>query len=400
MIAFSVAQRDPQCAARSAVLATPRGAIDTPAFMPVGTLGTVKGIAPDELQSLGFGLMLSNAYHLYLRPGHQLIQEQGGLHRFTGWNGAILTDSGGFQLVSLANLREVTDDGIAFRSHLDGSAHHLTPELCMDIQMALGSDIMMALDECPSHPCSREQARAAVVRTTAWAKRCVLAARGRQQALFGIVQGALDADLRRQSARELVDIAFDGGFDGYAIGGLSLGEEKPALLEMIDVSVAELPPAHPRYLMGVGLPEDLVEGVMRGVDLFDCVIPSRHGRTGWLFTTQGRVLIKQAQYAKDESPIDAECGCPVCRRYTRAYLRHLYLSREMLGVRLNTIHNLWYYRELMTTMRSAIQAGTFLDFRRRFYAQRRRETDSVSSSEWAGAGDLTVAGGSSKGKDS
>ncbi len=395
MIAFSVVQHDPQCAARSAVLATPHGTIDTPAFMPVGTLGTVKGIAPDELQGLGFGLMLSNAYHLYLRPGHQLIQEQGGLHQFTGWKGSIVTDSGGFQLVSLANLREITDDGISFRSHLDGSAHHLTPELCMEIQMALGSDIMMALDECQPHPCSKEQAQASVVRTTKWANRCVLVSRGRQHALFGIVQGALDADLRRQSARDLVEI----GFDGYAIGGLSLGEEKRALLAMIEVSVAELPPSHPRYLMGVGLPEDLVEGVMRGMDMFDCVIPSRHGRTGWLFTTQGRVLIKHAQHAKDESPIDAQCGCPVCQKYSRAYLRHLYLSNEMLGVRLNTIHNLWYYRELMATMRSAIQAGAFLAFRQRFYEQRRDCAKSALHAELVGVGDPTVAGGSKKGKD-
>lgn len=395
MTAFSVERQDPQCAARSGVLATPRGAIDTPAFMPVGTLGTVKGIAPDELRRLGFGLMLSNAYHLYLRPGHRLIQEQGGLHRFTGWDGSILTDSGGFQLVSLADLRKITDDGISFQSHLDGSTHHLTPELCMEIQMALGSDIMMTLDECPPHPCSREQARDAVVRTTTWAKRCALAARGRQQALFGIVQGALDADFRRQSARELVEI----GFDGYAIGGLSLGEDKRALLAMIEVSIAELPSSHPRYLMGVGLPEDLVEGVMRGVDLFDCVIPSRHGRTGWLFTTQGRVLIKHAEYAKDDEPIDAQCACPVCRKYSRSYLRHLYLSNEMLGVRLNTIHNLWHYRELMETMRSAIRAGTFLSFRRNFYEQRRHYAKSAAYAELVGVGAPVVVEESQKGKD-
>ena len=394
MIVFSVLRHDPQSAARSAVLSTPHGTIDTPAFMPVGTLGTVKGIAPDELRGLGFGLMLSNAYHVYLRPGHRLIQEQGGLHRFTGWQGSILTDSGGFQLVSLADLRQITDDGISFRSHVDGSAHHLTPELCMEIQMALGSDIMMTLDECPPHPCSREQAKSAVVRTTTWAKRCAVAARGRQQALFGIVQGALDADFRRQSARELVEI----GFDGYAIGGLSLGEDKRALLDMLEVSVDELPSSHPRYLMGVGLPEDLVEGVMRGVDLFDCVIPSRHGRTGWLFTTQGRVLIKHAQYAKDEAPIDGSANV-VCRKYSRAYLRHLYLSNEMLGVRLNTIHNLWYYQKLMETMRSAIQSGAFLSFRRNFYKQRRHYAKSASYAELVGVGDPMAAEGSKEGKD-
>ena len=395
MISFSVLQPDRACAARSAVLVTSRGTVKTPAFMPVGTLGTVKGIASEELQGLGFGLMLSNAYHLYLRPGHQLIQEQGGLHRFTGWNGSILTDSGGFQLVSLADLHEVTDDGISFQSHLDGSSHQLTPELCMEIQESLGSDIMMALDECPPYPCTREQAQVSVVRTTKWAQRCVLASRGHQRALFGIVQGALDADLRRQSARELVEMEFD----GYALGGLSLGEDKPATFAMIEASIAELPPSHPRYLMGVGLPEDLVEGVMRGVDLFDCVVPSRHGRTGWLFTTHGRVLIKNAQYARDDSPIDEQCHCPVCRKYSRAYLRHLYVSNEMLGVRLNTIHNLWYYHTLMTEMSSAIQTGTFLTFRRQFYEQRRHCPRSVAYAELAGVGDPLIAEGLKNGKD-
>lgn len=395
MISFSVLQTDLACAARSAVLGTARGTVKTPAFMPVGTLGTVKGLASDELQGLGFGLMLSNAYHLYLRPGHQLIQEQGGLHRFTGWNGSILTDSGGFQLVSLAALHEVTDDGISFQSHLDGSLHQLTPESCIEIQEALGSDIMMALDECPPYPCTREQAHASVVRTTKWAKRCVWAARGRQRALFGIVQGALDADLRRQSAGELVEM----GFDGYALGGLSLGEDKPAMFAMIEASIAELPPSHPRYLMGVGLPEDLVEGVMRGVDLFDCVVPSRHGRTGWLFTTHGRVLIKNAQYARDDSPIDEQCHCPVCRKYSRSYLRHLYVSNEMLGVRLNTIHNLWYYHTLMTDMSSAIQTGTFLTFRRQFYEQRRHCPRSAAYAELVGVGDPLIAEGLKNGKD-
>ncbi len=381
MMAFSVVRHDPECAARAAMLSTAHGTVDTPAFMPVGTLGTVKGIAPGELRDLGFGLMLSNAYHLYLRPGHHVIREHGGLHQFTGWNGSMITDSGGFQLVSLAALRTITDDGIAFQSHLDGSKHHLTPELCMEIQMALGADVMMVLDECPASSCSKEQARDAVARTTKWAKRCVLASSGHRQALFGIVQGGLDAGLRRQSSRELVEI----GFDGYAIGGLSLGESKPALFAMVEASVAELPLTHPRYLMGVGLPEDLVEGVMRGVDLFDCVIPSRHGRTGWLFTNRGRVLIKQARYVKDESPIDEQCGCDVCRKYSRAYLRHLYVSNEMLGVRLNTIHNLWYYRTLMAAMRSAIHDGRFLEFRRRFYAQRR---DGMRRNTWVEPGDV------------
>ncbi len=307
----------------------------------------------------------------------------------------MLTDSGGFQLVSLAALRTITDDGIAFQSHLDGSKHHWTPELCMAIQMALGADIMMTLDECPISACSREQAHAAVVRTTKWAQRCVLASRDRSQALFGIVQGALDVDLRRQAARELVEI----GFDGYAIGGLSLGEKKPSLFAMVEASVAELPLSRPRYLMGVGLPEDLVEGVMRGVDLFDCVMPSRHGRTGWLFTNQGRILIKQARYAKDESPIDEQCGCYVCRKYSRSYLRHLYVSNEMLGVRLNTIHNLWYYQTLMATMRAAIHSRKFLAFRRRFYEQRRDCPRSAAYAVLMEAGHRSWSVGSPKGED-
>ncbi len=265
----------------------------------------------------------------------------------------------------------------------------------MEIQMALGADIMMALDECPPSACSREQAQTAVARTTKWAKRCVLASHGRQQALFGIVQGALDVGLRRQSAHALVEI----GFDGYAIGGLSLGEEKSALFDMVEASVAELPRSHPRYLMGVGLPEDLVEGVMRGMDLFDCVIPSRHGRTGWLFTNRGRVMIKQAQYANDESPIDEQCGCYVCRKYSRAYLRHLYVSNEMLGVRLNTIHNLWYYQTLMAAMRSAIQGGGFLAFRRQFYEQRRDWTRSDTCAELMDVGHRSWPAGSQTGKD-
>jgi len=367
MIDFSVTHQEEASQGRRGILTTDHGVVQTPAFMPVGTLGPVKGIGPDDLQACGFGLMLNNAYHLYLRPGHELIAQMGGLHRFTGWQGAILTDSGGFQLVSLSDLRKITDDGVTFKSHLDGSVHQITPERCMDIQMALGSDIMMVLDECPTYPCSNEEAKQAVRRTTQWARRCQSAAAYRTQALFGIVQGALDAELRRQSAREIVDL----GFDGYALGGLSLGEDKAAMFEIIEVSVKELPVTRPRYLMGVGLPEDLVEGTMRGVDLFDCVIPSRHGRTGWLFTTTGRVLIKQAQYARDESPIDPECPCPVCRRYSRAYLRHLFLSNEMLGVRLNSLHNLWYYSTLMTQIRDAIEADRLPSFRIQFYEQRK-----------------------------
>lgn len=375
MVDFSVIHRAHSCHARVGLLRTAHGMIDTPAFMPVGSLGTVKGIECEELRECGFGLMLANAYHVYLRPGHRLVESLGGLHRFIGWSGAILTDSGGFQLVSLGDLCQITDRGVTFKSHLDGSLHELTPELCMEIQIALGSDIMMTLDECPPHPCSLEQARLAVQRTTQWARRCLVASqdKGREQALFGIVQGALDVDLRRHAAYKLGEM----DFSGYALGGLSLGEDKAKMFELVEAVVAELPETRPRYLMGVGLPEDLIEGVMRGVDLFDCVIPSRHGRTGWLFTSTGRVLIKNAQYARDEGPIDALCSCPVCRGHSRAYLRHLFVSNEMLGSRLNTLHNLWYYGHLMMHLRSAIQENQFLEFRAQFYEQRKQRSQHV-----------------------
>ena len=381
MISFSISNQRSSSQARTGRLTTPHGTVDTPVFMPVGTLGPVKGITPDELQSCGFGLMLSNSYHLYLRPGYQLIAEMGGLHRFTGWTKSILTDSGGFQLVSLSDLRKITDEGVTFKSHLDGSMHLLTPERCMEIQMALGSDIMMVLDECPTHPCTIDQASEAVHRSTKWAWRCKQAAQTSKQALFGIVQGGLDADLRRKAAHDLVEI----GFDGYALGGLSLGEDKLAMMAMIEASIHELPPDRPRYLMGVGLPEDLIEGVLRGVDMFDCVIPSRHGRTGWLFTSTGRVMIKNAQYARDESPIDKQCGCLVCQKHSRAYLRHLFLSNEMLGVRLNTLHNLWYYHQLMKQIREAIQEDRLLEFREEFYAMRKASPRGVAYVEEVGA---------------
>ncbi len=391
MIQFSISHQETACQARTGRLTTTHGTIETPVFMPVGTLGPVKGISPDELQACGFGLMLSNCYHLYLRPGHQLIADMGGLHRFAGWPGAILTDSGGFQMVSLSDLRRITDEGVTFKSHLDGSMHELTPARCMEIQMALGSDIMMVLDECPTHPCSEEQAREAVRRSTQWARQCKDAAQQSDQALFGIVQGGLDANLRRQAAQALIEI----GFDGYALGGLSLGEDKLAMMAMIDASIPELPQDRPRYLMGVGLPEDLVEAVVRGIDMFDCVIPSRHGRTGWLFTTFGRVMIKNAQYTRDESPIDDQCACPVCQKYSRAYLRHLFVSNEMLGVRLNTIHNLWYYAQLMQQLREAIQEDRLLAFREHFYQTREASPRSLAYVEEVGVS-VTDRNGSSQ----
>jgi queuine tRNA-ribosyltransferase len=365
-LGFRVLYKDGRSQGRVGELTTGHGAVATPAFMPVGSQATVKGISPEELTGLGAEMVLCNAYHLYLRPGHRVIEEMGGLHRFMGWPRAILTDSGGYQVFSLAPLRKVTDDGVTFQSHLDGSLHHLTPELAIEIQESLGADVAMVLDECLRYPATAEEAEAALARTTVWARRCRDACRRPDQALFGIVQGAHYPDLRARAAADLVKI----GFDGYALGGLSVGEDKPAMHAAIEASVDELPESAPRYLMGVGTPEDLIEGVARGIDLFDCVMPTRHGRTGWLFTSFGRVLIKNAQYARDASPVDPACACPVCRTYSRAYLRHLFLAKEMLGVRLNTLHNLHYILTLMAELREAIHGGSFSEFRDRFYATR------------------------------
>ena len=363
---FLVRQTDLGGLARLGRLSTAHGEIDTPAFMPVGSLGPVKGVDGEDLQALGFRLILNNAYHLSLRPGHEAVAELGGLHAFLSWPGAILTDSGGFQVFSLARLCKVTDDGVTFQSHLDGSPHHITPERAIEVQEALGADIIMAFDECLGLPASRDRVLEAMLRTNRWAARCLAARRRTDQALFGIVQGGHDADLRVHAARAIVAM----GFDGYAVGGLSVGEDKSVMYRMLEAAVPELPAGSPRYVMGVGMPEDLVEGVAKGVDLFDCVVPSRHGRTGWLFTSFGRVLIKNARYTRDERPIDPECRCPVCCRHSRAYLHHLFTVKEMLGVRLNTLHNLHYFADLMQRMRTAIQGGSFAAFRKEFHARR------------------------------
>ncbi|HLZ33334.1 MAG TPA: tRNA guanosine(34) transglycosylase Tgt [Nitrospira sp.] len=371
---FSVGQRDHRTSARLGTLITAHGQVETPAFMPVGTLGPVKGVDPLDLEQLGFRLMLNNAYHLYLRPGHKVVAEMGGLHRFTGWPGAILTDSGGFQIFSLAKLCRITDDGVSFQSHLDGSTHFITPETAIEIEEALGADIIMAFDQCVALPAEHDIVRDAVRRTTLWAKRCQASRRRTDQGLFGIVQGGLDQELRAASARDLVEL----GFDGYAVGGLSVGESKDEMYAMLDVTVPELPASKPRYLMGVGMPENLIEGVARGIDLFDCVVPSRHGRTGWLFTSFGRVIIKQARYLRDERPIDPHCGCPICARYSRAYLHHLYNVKEMLACRLNTIHNLWYFSDFMRRMRESIAQGAFTEFRETFYRAQGQEAADVA----------------------
>ena len=363
---FELIVQDRHTKARHGRLTTEHGVIHTPAFMPIGTQGTVKAVTPRELRELKAQIILGNTYHLFVRPGIDVMQHFGGLHRFMNWDGPILTDSGGYQIFSLAPLCKVSEEGVTFQSHLDGSLHHLTPETAIEIQEALGSDIAMILDECLRYPATREAAEASLRRTNAWARRCREAHHRSDQALFGIVQGGHYPDLRARAAAEVAGI----GFDGYALGGLSVGEDKAMMHHAIEMSVAELPETAPRYLMGVGTPEDLLEGVSRGIDLFDCVMPTRHGRTGWLFTSFGRLLIKNAQYAKDESPIDPACACPVCRKYSRAYLRHLFLAKEMLGVRLNTLHNLHHILQFMRDLREAIQQERFPAFRTAFYAAR------------------------------
>jgi queuine tRNA-ribosyltransferase len=349
--------------ARLGRIATSRGHAATPAFMPVGTAGTVKGITSRELATCGTRILLANTYHLYLRPGHERIRSLGGLHRFMNWSGTILTDSGGFQVFSLAGLRRIDDEGVRFRSHVDGSAHLLTPETSMQVQASLGSDIAMVLDECPALPAPREAVESAVERTTRWARRCRDAYHG-SGAVFGIVQGGGFLDLRDRSAADL--LALD--FPGYAVGGVSVGEPPDAVAAVVRHTAERLPVARPRYLMGVGMPADLVDAVASGCDLFDCVIPTRNARNGQLFTSQGKVNIKRAEFRDDPRPLDPACPCETCAEYTRAYLRHLFVCGEILAARLHTIHNLTYYQRLMERMRAAIEGGTFESFRAAFRA--------------------------------
>ena len=358
--------------ARRGSLVTPRGVVETPMFMPVGTQGSVKSVSPDELEELGARIVLGNTYHLYLRPGAQRIADLGGLHAFMQWPRPILTDSGGFQVFSLAAIRRIEEDGVEFQSHLDGSRHRIRPETSMEIQALLGSDIAMCFDECTPYPVSFAYARQSMERTLRWAERCKAAPRPPGQALFGIVQGSVFPELRLACLEGLTEI----GFDGYALGSLSVGEPKEKMLEILEAVAPRLPADRPRYLMGVGTPEDLVEGVRRGVDLFDCVMPTRNARNGSLFTSAGMVQIKNSRYADDPRPIEPGCECYTCRRFSRAYLRHLYLARELLVYRLNTLHNLHYYLSLMASMREAIAEGRFPQWRQEFYA--RREAPSAS----------------------
>ena len=364
-ITFTVLKKDTATAARLGSLTTPHGTIDTPIFMPVGTQATVKAMTPEELRETGTQIILANTYHLYLRPGHELIGRLGGLHRFMNWHGPILTDSGGFQVFSLGDLRKISEEGVRFRSHLDGSPHFITPEEAVRIQESLGSDIIMCFDECTPYPAEYDYVRTSMELTTRWARRCKEAHRREDQALFGIVQGGMHPELRERSAHDLQEI----GFDGYALGGLSVGEEKALMHEMIEQCVPFLPPDQPRYVMGIGAPEDLIEGIAAGCDMFDCVMPTRNARNGMLFTSNGRINIKGAAYAEDTSPVDPRCTCYVCRNYSRAYLRHLYRSREILASRLNTWHNIHYFLNLMAEARQAIAAERFGQFRRDFYSQ-------------------------------
>jgi len=339
--------------------------------MPVGTLGTVKAMIPEELRDLGAQILLANTYHLYLRPGHKLIRELGGLHRFMNWDGPILTDSGGYQVFSLSDLRRISEEGVVFQSHLDGSRHLLTPEAVVGIQEDLGSDVMMCLDECPPHPSPRDYLEKSLELSNRWAVRSAAARSRPELALFAILQGGMEAELRQRAAEFLREHPFD----GYAVGGLSVGEGQPVMLETLEATVPHMPTEKPRYLMGVGTPSDMVEAVGRGIDLFDCVLPTRNARNGMLFTSRGRVAIKLARFERDSRPLDEACGCYTCRNYSRAYLRHLYKSREILASRLNTLHNLYYYQELMRRVRSAVESGTYARFLAGFREAEASETE-------------------------
>lgn len=367
-MSYTLERKDPQCQARAGVLTLPHGEVQTPIFMPVGTLGTVKTLSTDELTEAGAQIILGNAYHLYLRPGMEIMEAAGGLHEFMQWERPILTDSGGFQVFSLSDLNKVTEDGVEFRSHLDGSKHFMTPELATDVQISIGSDIMMCFDECTAHPATHDVAGKSLRMTLEWAKRCKARWLEREienQALFGIVQGNVYEDLRAESVAGTVDI----GFPGYAIGGVSVGESKEQMLDVVEWCAPKLPEDKPRYLMGVGPPEDLLGAIERGVDMFDCVMPTRNARNGSLFTSRGKLNIRNARHKDDFGPLDEACKCPVCKRYSRAYLSHLYRCGEILGIRLNTLHNVWFMIDLAANCRQAILAGRFPEFKRDFLAQ-------------------------------
>ena len=357
---FQITASDPASGARCGLLQTSHGATSTPAFMPVGTQGSVKGVEPHDLQAMGYGLILANAYHLLLRPGPETIARLGGLHRFMGWSGAILTDSGGFQVYSLAERRRLDEDGVEFASHLDGTRFRLTPERSAAIQRDLGSDLVMPLDDCPPYPAEKERLESSLARTLEWARRSLAEPLAEGQSRLGIVQGGMDPDLRARGAEEIAALAFA----GFAVGGIGVGEPPELGTEIAAGTAARLPLMAPRYVMGIGVPGQMLDLIAAGIDLFDCVLPTRNARNGTLFTSRGRVNIKRREYREDPGPLDPACGCRACARYSRAYLRHLFVSGEILAATLNTLHNLTYFASLMQRARAAIAAGRFEAFRR------------------------------------
>ncbi len=364
MFNFELIKESSECKARLGKIHTNHGDIETPIFMPVGTKATVKAMTPEELKDIEAQIILGNTYHLYLRPGHDLIEEAGGLHKFMNWDRPILTDSGGFQVFSLGNLRKITEEGVEFKSHVDGSTHFISPEKSMEIQNSLGSDIMMAFDECVPYPATYEYAKNSMERTTRWAKRCKEYHKNTEnQALFGIVQGGMYEDLRKESVKQLTEL----DFPGYGIGGLSVGEPRDMMCEVMDYTVELLPKDKPRYLMGVGSPDYLFEAVERGIDMADCVLPTRMARNGAFITSRGQVTIKNAKYKRDFSPIDSNCNCYTCRNYSKAYMRHLFNENEILGARLATIHNLFFLINLMKSIRISIEENNFINFKKEFY---------------------------------
>jgi queuine tRNA-ribosyltransferase len=363
MFEFTLIKTCPRTGARLGRFTTPHGSFDTPVFMPVGTQATVKAMMPRDLKALGTAILLSNTYHLYMRPGHSVVKEAGGLHRFMGWDGPILTDSGGFQVFSLGDLRTIKEEGVTFKSHLDGSSHFLSPERAIEIENALGADIIMAFDECINYPCTLEAAKAAADRTSRWLKRCAAAHSRSDQALFGIIQGSMFKELRTRSAEAVLSVELP----GYALGGLSVGEPKPLMYEMLEHTVPFMPRNKPRYLMGVGSPDCLLEGVLRGVDMFDCVLPTRIARNGTVLTSRGKLVVRNAVYERDYTPLDPECDCYACTHFTRAYIRHLIKADEILASMLTTTHNLRFLITLMGHIRKAIAEDMLPEFKRAFF---------------------------------
>ncbi len=375
-ISFQSVAQDKNSRARRALITTPHGSFETPALLPVGTVGTVKGVLPSQLKELGINAILANTYHLHLRPGEERIQKLGGLHRFMGFEGSIVTDSGGFQVFSLASRRKIDEDGVTFASHIDGAQIRLTPEIAIEIQQKLGSDIAMPLDECPPYPCPPTELETAVERTIRWAKRCrarqiQFLNEGSKQALFGIVQGGVDERLRKRCAEELLAL----NFDGYSIGGVAVGEEKPLMQQAVDLCIDLLPKEKPRYLMGVGTPEDILMAVERGVDFFDCVAPTRNARNALVYTSEGKLKLRNAVHSDDSRPLDSQCDCPACKNFSRAYLRHLFLAEEMLGPMLATLHNLRFFSQFMKEVRESISSGSFASTAKKWREIYRFETE-------------------------